>query len=84
MGRFVFTVLAAVAEFERDLIRKRVREGVAAARRRRSSWGPKRVLVDEKLRAALDMRARGVPIAEIARVLGVGRATLYRSPTFRA
>jgi DNA invertase Pin-like site-specific DNA recombinase len=82
MGKFMFTVLAAIAEFERDLIKERVREGVAAARRRRTGWGPKRVMVDEKLSAALDMQKRGIPTAEIARVLGVGRATLYRSAEF--
>jgi DNA invertase Pin-like site-specific DNA recombinase len=63
MGKFMFTVLAAIAEFELDLIKERVREGVAAARRRRTGWGPKRVMVDEKLSAALDMQKRGIPTA---------------------
>jgi DNA invertase Pin-like site-specific DNA recombinase len=83
-GKLVFTILAAIAEFERGLIKERVQDGVAAARRRHSEWGPKPVLVGEKLRAALDMRDRGVPTAEIARTLSVGRATLYRSRAFRA
>jgi Helix-turn-helix domain of resolvase len=29
------------------------------------------------------MRDRGIPTAEIARILGIGRATLYRSEEFR-
>src|ERR1035437_10351470 len=43
-GKLVFTILAAIAEFERALIKERVQDGVAASRRRHSAWGPKPVL----------------------------------------
>ena len=33
-GRLIFSIMRAVAEFERDLIRERTRAGIAAARRR--------------------------------------------------
>lgn len=82
-GKLVFTILAAIAEFERALIRERIQEGVNAARRRHAGWGPKPKMVDERLRAALKMRDEGVPVAEIARILNISRATLYRSAEFR-
>jgi DNA invertase Pin-like site-specific DNA recombinase len=44
-GRFLFNVLGAVAEFERDLVRERTRAGLAAARRRGKRIGRPRVHV---------------------------------------
>jgi DNA invertase Pin-like site-specific DNA recombinase len=81
-GKLVFTILAAMAEFERGLTIERVQDGVNAARRRRGAWGPAKVLTDERLATALELKAQGKPTAEIARTLRIGRATLYRSPAF--
>ena len=79
-GRLVFHLFAALAEFERDLIRERTRAGLVAARSRGRVGGRKPVLTPEKAAAAKRMYdSRDVPISEIARVLGVSRATLYRS-----
>ncbi|MDQ6794343.1 MAG: recombinase family protein [Chloroflexota bacterium] len=77
-GRLVFHVLAAISEFERDLTRERVQAGVDAARARGRRWGPKTVMTARRLSALRELEAGGVPRAEIARQLGVGRATLYR------
>jgi DNA invertase Pin-like site-specific DNA recombinase len=45
IGRLLLTVLAAVAEFERELIRERVREGMANARRKGSAIGRPAALI---------------------------------------
>lgn len=37
-GRLLFTMLGAIAEFERDLINERVREGIEAAKKKGSIW----------------------------------------------
>ncbi|MBI5500853.1 MAG: recombinase family protein [Deltaproteobacteria bacterium] len=77
LGRTVFVIVAAVAELERDLIRERVRSGLAAARRRGARIGRPPVQVD--LPRALALRASGKSLREVARVLGIGAATLHRA-----
>ncbi len=69
--------MAAVAEFERDLIRERTRADVAAARRRGKRIGRPRVYVP--LDRAQTLLARGMTISSAARELGVSRATLQRA-----
>jgi DNA invertase Pin-like site-specific DNA recombinase len=77
-GRLVFHIFAALAEFERDLIRERTLAGLAAARDRGRAGGRPTVMTAEKFAAAQAMLASSQPIAAIAKALGVSRATLYR------
>jgi DNA invertase Pin-like site-specific DNA recombinase len=78
-GRLVFHIFAALAEFERDLIRERTCAGLEAARARGRSGGRPSVMTAEKLRVARELYdAREHTTAQIAAVLGVSRATLYR------
>lgn len=72
-GRLVFGIFASIAEFERELIRERVRSGVALARARGARIGRPRALVD--VRKIAELRAAGVSWREIARRLGIGAAT---------
>ena len=75
-GRFLFHTLAAVAEFERDLISDRTRAGLASAKRRGQRVGRPRVHVPlAKVRTLL---AQGASVAGAARALGISRATLQR------
>jgi DNA invertase Pin-like site-specific DNA recombinase len=76
-GRLQFHLFGALAEFEREIIRERTRAGLAAARARGRTGGRPVTLTPEKVAAAEAMRAGGHPIVQIARVLGVHRATLY-------
>ena len=79
-GRLVFHVFAALAEFERDLIRERTHAGLAAARARGRVGGRKPALTPAKAKAAQGLYdAGGTTVADIARVVGVSRATLYRT-----
>jgi len=78
-GKLVFHIFAALAEFERDLIRERTRAGLEAARARGRYGGRPSVMTAEKLRVARELYdAREHTTAQIAEVLGVSRATLYR------
>ena len=74
MGRMVFTFLAAVAEFERELIRERVQAGVDRARAKGKHCGRPVVVID--LRPAVAMLREGHGLKAISKALGVSRSTL--------
>jgi DNA invertase Pin-like site-specific DNA recombinase len=81
-GKLIFHVFAALAEFERELIRERTYAGLAAARARGRVGGRPSVWTDEKRALALSMyEAREHDVATIARILGVSRASVYRVVT---
>lgn len=71
MGVFFFHLLAALAQFERSLIGKRTREGLAATVARGTKLGRKPKLTDAKLKQAAKMLQAGANSAEVARRLGV-------------
>ena len=78
-GRLVFHVFAALAEFERDLVRTRTTAGLAAARARGRRGGRPPKMTPDKVQAARALyAARQLTLDEIAKTLGVGRTTLYR------
>ncbi len=77
-GRLVFGIFAALAEFERELIRERVTAGLTAARARGRKGGRRHVLTLPKLRLAqAAMSARDTSVAELCKELGVSTSTLY-------
>jgi DNA invertase Pin-like site-specific DNA recombinase len=78
-GKLVFHIFAALAEFERDLIRERTSAGLAAARARGRTGGRPAVMTAPKVRLAREMYAsRQYTVAAIASTLGVSRASIYR------
>jgi DNA invertase Pin-like site-specific DNA recombinase len=78
-GRLISYVFCALAEFERDLIKERTHAGLAAARARGRVGGRKPVLSPQQVTVARQMYdAKDSTVSEIAKVLGVSRATIYR------
>ena len=74
-GKFFFSVIGALGEFERDLIRERTLAGLAAAR----AGGRSPVMTPEKVKVAQPMHAsREHTVEAIAKTLGVSRTTVYR------
>jgi DNA invertase Pin-like site-specific DNA recombinase len=79
-GRLVFHVFCALAEFERELVKERTQAGLAAARARGRVGGRKPVLTPKQIQVARQMYDdKTSTISEIAAVLGVPRATVYRN-----
>ena len=79
-GRLVFHVFAALAEFERDLIRERTNAGLAAARARGRTGGRPSSLSPAQVKAARRMyEQQEMTVAQIGDVLGVSRTTIYRA-----
>ena len=68
-------LMGAFAEFERSIIRERQREGIARAKERGVYAGRKASIDVEKVKS---LHASGVGASEIARQLGIGRASVYR------
>lgn len=77
-GRLMFHLIAAVGEFERDLIRDRTRAGLAAAAARGRKGGRPVVCTPETVEAARTLIAGGMTATAAARQLGISRATLHR------
>jgi DNA invertase Pin-like site-specific DNA recombinase len=81
-GKLVFHVFAALAEFERDLIRERTTAGLVAARARGRHGGRPPVLDPGQVELARELYASGqYTVAAIAKTLGVSRASIYRHLT---
>lgn len=79
-GKLMFHVFAALAEFERNVIRERTRAGLAAARARGRNGGRRRKLKPKDVHQieAL-LRDPQITVQDAADRFGVGRATIYRA-----
>ncbi len=77
-GKFFFTMMAAFAELERDMIHERTMAGLAAARAQGRYGGRPTVMDGDKLAAARARRENGESPTQIAKALGVSRASVYR------
>lgn len=78
-GKLVFHIFAALAEFERSIIKDRTQAGLAAARARGRVGGRPRALIDDDLVIAKALlRDPNITVAEVARRIKVSPATLYR------
>jgi DNA invertase Pin-like site-specific DNA recombinase len=76
-GRLIFGIFASIAEFERELIRDRVRSGLAAVKARGKRVGRPRVAVD--VRRIESLRLQGRSWAEITRETGISKGTAQRA-----
>jgi DNA invertase Pin-like site-specific DNA recombinase len=76
-GRLVFGIFASMAEFERELIRDRVRSGIAAAKAKGRHLGRPRVIVNTHKIAAL--RQQGRSWRKITQETGVSKGTAQRA-----
>lgn len=75
-GKIILTTLSMVAEMELTFIKERQRAGIEAAKAKGVYHGRKRTID----RAAVQqLRAQGVGATEIARRLGIGRASVYKA-----
>lgn len=77
-GRLTLTILAGVAEFERDLILQRTNEGRARAMAEGTRFGRRPKLTKHQAREALKRVAAGEPLREIALSFNVDHSTISR------
>lgn len=79
MGSMVFTVMAALAEMELEIKRERITDSITKRRADGGDLGGRRPqFTDSQIRSARHLVEAGQPTAQVARDLGMSRATLYR------
>ncbi len=78
MAKLQLTMLAAFAEFERELIKERQREGIAIAKAA-GKYNKRRKITDELIAEAKARTERGEPLSRVAKDLKVSRETLYKN-----
>lgn len=76
-GQLMLTVLGGIAQFEREIMLERQREGIEKARREGKYKGRKPT-AREKSEEVLRLVAQGVKPVEVARKVGIGRSSVYR------
>lgn len=77
MANLLLNMMGAFAEFERELIRERQREGIALAKQRGAYRGRARSLSPAQVTELLERGAAGVPKTVLAKEYGVSRETVY-------
>lgn len=78
-GKLIFHVFAALAEFERNLIRERTKAGLEAARARGRKGGRKPALTDKAVKEIKQLlKDPDIEVTEVAKRYGVSRATIYK------
>ena len=78
-GELIFSVFAALAQFERGLIRERTQAGLAVAREKGRIGGrPSLTQNNKKVQLALEMADKGMKIKDVCQAIRISRATYYR------
>jgi len=78
-GRLFFAMCAAMAQFERELIKERQAEGIAAAKARGRKFGRPATDASKMEKAIKLYQNGGLSVSEICQSTGVSRAPLYRA-----
>lgn len=77
-GKMTMGVIAAVAEFELDLLKERTQAGLERAKREGKTLGRTPALNSDQQKEVLKRLAEGLPVAQIARDFKTSRATIIR------
>ena len=79
MGRAMLTVMSAFAQLERDQLVERTRAGMVAAAVHGRKAGRREVTADHvRVKRARELKIQGLTPADIGKIIGVSRATVYR------
>jgi len=78
-GKLMFTFMAGLSQFERDLISVRTKESLASLKRRGEPCGGRPKIDEDKMLSALNLYdTTDLTVAEIVETTGISRASIYR------
>ena len=77
-GRMLFSIMGAIGEFEKSLIKERVLAGLDRARKNGTKLGRPSNMTDGLKSAILILKDKGLGVRETCRKLGIGCATYYK------
>lgn len=77
MANLLLAMLGSVAQFERELLKERQREGIAIAKTKGKYLGRKHALDANQIASLKDRAKAGEVKTQLAKELGISRATLY-------
>jgi DNA invertase Pin-like site-specific DNA recombinase len=78
-GKLMFTFMAGISQFERDLISQRTKEGLAAARARGRKGGRKPKLDDNKKKAIYELyQQKKTTVKNLCAMFNISKPTLYK------
>jgi DNA invertase Pin-like site-specific DNA recombinase len=77
-SRMMIGVLGSLAEYERELVKERTASKRTASRANGTKFGRPRKVDDADAAKARQLREKGIAATDIAKMLGVSRATVYR------
>ena len=79
IARAMVTIISAFAQLERDQLSERTRAGMAVAASHGRTAGRREITADhDKVKRAHDLKAQGLKPADIGKIIGTSRATVYR------
>ena len=77
-GKLMYSIIAAFAEYERELNRERTLAGLEAAKKRGVKLGPKFKLTDEDVEKMKQMREAGMSVKDILDYFDISKSSYYR------
>jgi DNA invertase Pin-like site-specific DNA recombinase len=77
MGRLIFHINSAYAEFEREIIKDRVKAGIKAKREKTDIWGRRNIASDVQIQIQ-ELIKQGVSIRQVAKTLHVAKGTVQK------
>ena len=79
-GKLMLSLLGAVAEFEREMMLERQKEGIAKSKAAGKRFG-RPATARDKADQVRELKQQGIGASEIAKQLGISRASVYRAYT---
>lgn len=77
-GKLIFHIFAALAEFEKDIIKERTNAGLVAAKARGRQGGRPKSLTEKQIALLKTLyEDKNTPISEIAKLLNISKKTIY-------
>lgn len=77
-GKLMYSIIAAFAEYEREINKERTLAGLEAAKKRGVKLGPKYKLTDKDVNKMKQMKEAGMSVKDILEYFNIGKTTYYR------